>query len=193
MSELWNKIAKANEEIELFSITRKQKKKDGTYEWVDNKYAQVKERVIAFRKVYPNGQIDTHMERTDNYIIFIARVYDNEGKFLAQGTTRELANTPFALENAETSAVGRALGFAGFGIKTGIASAEEIQNIESPSKIFENLEEEKENLDLRNKLLEQFNSLEIKGQVAILNFMKVKDVSQIKTSTLKDVLKTFDV
>lgn len=46
------------------------------------------------------------------------------------------ANTAKAIEKqspyevAETSAIGRALGFAGFGIDSGIASAEEIKKVE---------------------------------------------------------------
>ena len=36
-----------------------------------------------------------------------------------------------ALEVAETSAVGRALGFAGIGIDTGIASADEIRKVKT--------------------------------------------------------------
>ena len=36
-----------------------------------------------------------------------------------------------ALEVAETSAVGRALGFAGIGIDTGIASADEMRKVKT--------------------------------------------------------------
>ena len=52
---------------------------------------------------------------------------------IGSGTAYESENSTFInktsyIENCETSAVGRALGFAGFGIDGSIASAEEIQN-----------------------------------------------------------------
>lgn len=42
-----------------------------------------------------------------------------------------------ALEVAETSAVGRALGFANIGIVDGIASADEMRKVKTPSKVAE--------------------------------------------------------
>lgn len=52
---------------------------------------------------------------------------------LGTGTAYEKEGSTFInktsyIENCETSAVGRALGMAGFGIDTSIASAEEVQN-----------------------------------------------------------------
>ena len=41
------------------------------------------------------------------------------------------------IENCETSAVGRALGFAGFGVDTAIASAEDIERNKERTKQFE--------------------------------------------------------
>lgn len=189
VTNFWEKIAKANSEIDLFEVERNEKQKDGTYKKKIVKYAEVKERVIAFRKVYPLGRIDTRMEQTDNYIKFTANVLV-DGMLLATGTARELSNKPFALENCETSAIGRALGFAGFGIKTGIASAEDMQQIDSPSGMFENINED---IDKRKQVEEKFNSLEPKTKAGILNFMKVKDIKDIQTNTLEDLIKNFNV
>ena len=57
----------------------------------------------------------------------------SNGNVLATGHASEKDGSSFinktsALENAETSAVGRALGILGIGIDTSIASAEEVGN-----------------------------------------------------------------
>lgn len=120
MSITFEQIAKANESIK----TTKIKNKD---------YAEVPQRVKAFRMVYPNGLIDTALlEDTGDRCSFRATVADEDGKILATGTAFEerkgMINGTSYIENCETSAVGRALGFAGFGIDVSIASAEEVSN-----------------------------------------------------------------
>lgn len=104
-------------------------------------YAEVNERVIAFRKIYPDGFIITDIVRCgDNFdnggiITFTAKVgfYREDGsmQILGTGTALEkewasIINKTSYVENCETSAVGRALGMAGFGIGASIASAEEV-------------------------------------------------------------------
>jgi hypothetical protein len=97
-------------------------------------YAEVNQRIKAFRMVYPQGTIVTDMLSNENGIcIFKARVSDNEGHILGTGTAYEKEDSTFInktsyIENCETSAVGRALGMAGFGIDVSVASAEEIAN-----------------------------------------------------------------
>lgn len=117
-------IQKANDAIKTTNI----KGKD---------YAEVNQRIKAFRMVYPQGVIDTEMLSNENGVcIFKARVgYPEDGQFctLGTGTAYEKENSTFInktsyIENCETSAVGRALGMAGFGIDTSVASAEEVQN-----------------------------------------------------------------
>lgn len=122
-------IQKANETI----ITTDIKGKD---------YAEVNQRIKAFRMVYPTGRIETKLISNENGVcIFRAEVSgicpDCEGRpimtVLATGTAYEKENSSFInktsyIENCETSAVGRALGMAGFGIDTSIASADEVRN-----------------------------------------------------------------
>lgn len=97
-------------------------------------YAEVNQRIKAFRMLYPNGTILTEMVSNQNGVcIFKASVYDGEDHILATGTAYEKEGSTFInktsyIENCETSAVGRALGMCGFGIDTSIASAEEVQN-----------------------------------------------------------------
>ena len=117
-------IKKANETINTTNIKGKE-------------YAEVNQRIKAFRMVYPTGTINTEMISNENGIcIFQATVGYNEGEdfiILGSGHAYEKENSTFInktsyIENCETSAVGRALGMAGFGIDTSVASAEEVAN-----------------------------------------------------------------
>lgn len=101
-------------------------------------YAEVNQRIKAFRMVYPTGSILTEMVSNENGVcVFKATVgYNDEngnGKILGTGTAYEKENSTFInktsyIENCETSAVGRALGMCGFGIDVSVASYEEVQN-----------------------------------------------------------------
>ena len=98
------------------------------------KYISVNERVKAFRMLYPEGQIITELVKyEDAQVIMRALISDGVGKTLATGYAKEIEgstniNRTSAIENCETSAVGRALGFLGIGIDTSIASYEEVTN-----------------------------------------------------------------
>lgn len=104
-------------------------------------YAEVNQRIKAFRMLYPEGTIETEMLSNENGVcVFKASVYAFKGKdmeekeqLLGTGTAYEKENSTFInktsyIENCETSAVGRALAMCGIGIDTSIASAEEVQN-----------------------------------------------------------------
>lgn len=100
-------------------------------------YAEVAQRVQAFRKLIPGGYITTNIISNDNGIVYMkaeAGYYENGQRvMLATGYAFErqdasnLNKTSF-IENCETSAVGRALGFIGLGSEKSIASAEEVDN-----------------------------------------------------------------
>ena len=121
-------ILKANESIKVTTLKNEKTGK------VIGDYAEVNQRVKAFRMLYPGGCIETEMVSNENGVcIFRAKVYNEEGKLLATGTAYEKENSTFInktsyIENCETSAIGRALGMAGLGIDTSIASAEEVMN-----------------------------------------------------------------
>lgn len=97
-------------------------------------YAEVNQRIKAFRMVYPQGTITTQMiSNQDGICIFKAAVIDDHNNILGTGHAYEKEDSSFInqtsyIENCETSAVGRALGMAGFGIDVSVASAEEVQN-----------------------------------------------------------------
>lgn len=101
-------------------------------------YAEVPQRVKAFRILYPQGFIITEMLSNENGVCVIkatAGYYAEDGSPLTLGTgmayekegSSNINRTSY-IENCETSAVGRALGFLGLGSETSIASYEEVQN-----------------------------------------------------------------
>lgn len=125
MAITYEDIQKANETIRTTDIKGKE-------------YAEVNQRIKAFRMVYPEGSIKTRMLSNENGVcIFEAVVssFDEQGvdNILGIGHAYEKEGSTFInktsyIENCETSAVGRALGMAGFGIDTSVASAEEVEN-----------------------------------------------------------------
>lgn len=120
-------IQRANETIKTTDIKGKE-------------YAEVNQRIKAFRMIYPQGFIETEMLSNENgtcifkAIVGIKSISEGiKDLILGTGTAYEKEGSSFInktsyIENCETSAVGRALGMAGFGIDTSVASAEEVQN-----------------------------------------------------------------
>lgn len=104
----------------------------GTVDIKGKEYVQVNQRVIAFRKLFPEGSIVTDLiEFGGGVCVVKATIYD-DGKVISTGLAYEKEGSTFInktsyVENCETSAVGRALGLLGIGIDTSIASADEMQ------------------------------------------------------------------
>ena len=101
-----------------------------------NEYYTVAERIKEFHAKYPNGSISTEIiEDKDTKIIKCTAIVTPDVANLSRlfmGHAEELRgstmiNKTSALENCETSAVGRALGFLGIGSDTSIASADEVK------------------------------------------------------------------
>jgi hypothetical protein len=96
-------------------------------------YQTVALRVQKFRETHPTWSITTHIEeRTDDYVVMSAEIRNEDERLIATGHAEEYRkssqiNGTSALENCETSAIGRALAVAGFG-GTEFASANEVQN-----------------------------------------------------------------
>lgn len=116
----YEEIKKANESIVTTQIK-------------DKNYAEVSQRIKAFRMVYPEGTIKTEMIFHEGGICIFRAEVSNNGALLGTGTAQENEKSSFInktsyIENCETSAVGRALGMCGFGIDTSVASAEEVKN-----------------------------------------------------------------
>lgn len=172
-------IEKANKSLKS---TQLKNKNGGTI----GNYVEVNQRIKAFRQVYPMGSITTEILSLENGVVMMkATVLDDVGKTLATGLAYEKESSSFInktsfIENCETSAIGRALGFCGFGIDSSVASAEEVENAmlnqgnqerkASPKQValLEKIYQG-ENLD---KLL-KYNNLE-----------KLEDISMTKASEL---------
>ena len=116
----YEELTMVNDELKTVPIGRKP-------------YVQVNDRVQGFRKLFPMGCIRTEMVVyiPDDYCVFKAEVYEEE-TLLSTGYAQETVsknqniNRTSMLENCETSAVGRALGFLGIGSVDSIASADEM-------------------------------------------------------------------
>ena len=129
----FEQIQKANEAVKpiLYKNTNA-----STGEITEREYVQVNQRIKAFRMVYPQGLISTEILKLDvdkGYVIVKAHIFNEENAEIANAISQEFQMSSYInktsyIENAETSAIGRALGFAGFGIDTSIASYEEIVN-----------------------------------------------------------------
>ena len=120
----WQSLVNANAAIRTTNIKGKE-------------YAEVNQRVKAFRTLYPEGFITTEILCREGGLCIIKATVghyaDGKSVILATGTAYEKEgssqiNRTSYIENCETSAVGRALGMAGFGIDTSIASADEMNN-----------------------------------------------------------------
>ena len=100
-------------------------------------YETVEERLVKFWKDYPDGQIHTKLlEHNAGRFIVEASIYRTEAD--ARAWTNGLAeetiqgrgvNATSALENCETSAIGRALANAGYATKNKRASRQEMAKV----------------------------------------------------------------
>jgi len=183
-------IQKANETIKPISIERVNKE---TGKKVIKKYAEVNQRIRAFRTVYPTGTIETELIKDENNVcLFRANIYDND-KLLATATAKEEKTASFInkanyIENCETSAIGRALGMCGFGIDTSVASAEEIQNsIQKEEKI-----EQEYNLPMTEEQIFIIANLEEKYKEQLRKFYNkdILDLTKVEAETSINSLKT---
>ena len=114
-------------------------------------YETVEERLIKYWKDHPDGQIHTKLlESTANRFIVEASIYRTEADLrpwttgLAEETVQGRGvNATSALENCETSAIGRALANAGYATKGKRASREEMSKVADAAKVKANIEEVK--------------------------------------------------
>lgn len=176
-------IQKANETIKTTNI----KGKD---------YAEVNQRIKAFRMVYPTGTIETELISNENGVCIFQATVSIGDRVLGTGTAYEKEGSSFInktsyIENCETSAVGRALGMAGFGIDTSIASFEEVANAITQQdndklidkKMIDSLNMAIKNNNIENNvvdlILSQYgykntNEIKIKDYMSIINDFKTK-------------------
>ena len=114
-------------------------------------YETVEERLVKFWKEHEDGQIHTQLlEQSANRFIVLASIYRTEADArpwttgLAEETVQGRGvNATSALENCETSAIGRALANAGYATKGKRASREEMTKVQAGAKVKASIEEVK--------------------------------------------------
>jgi len=115
--------------------------KDKAIDIKGKKYVLVSDRVLYFNEHYPNWSIQTTRESVGDMEVVKAFVVPDMEQPNRMFTWYSQAkrgdgfiNKTSALENAETSAVGRALAFMWIGVIDSIASADEVNKAEAASK-----------------------------------------------------------
>ena len=127
----YKQIEDVNKDMQTLTITHFDKKLNRD---VSKEYVPVNERILAFRKLCPNGRIVTEIvSHQDGMIVMRAAIFDGDGIPLSTGTAYEkeassYINKTSYVENCETSAVGRAIGMLGVGIETSIDTYEGVTN-----------------------------------------------------------------
>jgi hypothetical protein len=114
-------------------------------------YETVEERLTKYWKDHPDGQIHTQLlEQTASRFIVLASIFRTEADArpwttgLAEETVQGRGvNATSALENCETSAIGRALANAGYATKGKRASREEMSKVKAKVEVQSIVQETK--------------------------------------------------
>ena len=176
-------------------------------------YILVKDRVLAFNEYYPNGCIITERLSEWDMEIFKATVTPDvdkpERKFTwysqakrAEDKGKMDINITAAMENAETSAVWRALAMMGIWVIDSIASADEMKKAEGSNPTKENSKantwtvEEKpwfnqENLDKFIAIAKQYKNADEALQ-EIKAFYRISRANEEKVRKLYEDLKSIN-
>ena len=183
----FEELQKANLEIKTTDIEGKD-------------YAEVNQRIKAFRMLHPNGCISTDIVSLENGVCIIkAVVSDENGKLLGTGTAYEKEGSTFInktsyIENCETSAVGRALGMLGIGVDTSVASYEEVSNAiaqqeqqkQKPEEIPEDISKMKI-ADIKVKSLASRCDTEGVKEETILKLYKVNSLADLTELQFRNI------
>lgn len=173
----------------------------------DKEYAEVSQRIKAFRMCYPEGSIRTYIISNENGVCVIrAEVMTDQGRVLGTGTAFEEQSANYInkvsyIENCETSAVGRALGMAGFGVDVAVASAEEVMNANQTTKTAkkpkkdEPSQEEVENMKITDAMVEALSMRINTDHIdcdKLLAMYKVKTVPELTMKKLRNINEHWD-
>ena len=174
-----------------------------TIDFKGKPYAEVNQRIKAFRMVFPNGGIVPEIIFLEDGIVTMkATITDDVGTVLAVGHAQEkelssYINKTSFIENCETSAIGRALGMCGFGIDTSVASLEEVTNadakeIKEQSELNLKLIGETEEKRIINIALKKWGDEAQANIKPILEQYKVKKVKELKMCDFFSVIEAIE-
>ena len=112
----------------------------------NKEYQTVAERLVKMRELIPDAQVVTELISADGDIVVMKASLMTGGEVISTGYAEEIRgssniNKTSALENCETSAVGRALALTGHSelLGTSIASADEVAQAISQQDLTEAL------------------------------------------------------
>ena len=121
-------------------------------------YIEVKDRVVKFWVDHPNGSIITELLHVDDHVVrFKAAVYAERSdvpnaplgfghaeeyriskeQIKENPKLRDMPNVSSAVENCETSAVGRALALAGYEVSKSVASRQEMEKVQRQQEVLQ--------------------------------------------------------
>lgn len=158
-------------------------------------YITVNERISKFYETYPNGRIITELLKwEDGIIIMKAYAFRDESNVVgATGHAYEKEGSTYinktsALENAETSVVGRCLANLGLEIKRSVASKEEVENAIDQQEILK--KEKNEPIPDQVKIKYQLAKGDLEKLEEWTDSMKAKGFtfSQIEQFLIKKIL-----
>lgn len=104
-------------------------------------YVEVKDRIAAFIAEYPQGSLQSEITHLSDTLVVVKawayRTPDDARPGMGHSSLAIPGKTNFTrdaeIENAETSAWGRAIAALGFEVKKSIATTNEIQNKQQPA------------------------------------------------------------
>lgn len=141
-----------------------QKQNNGKVNIHGREYETVALRVQKFKSAYPNHALTTEvLTRDEDCVVMKASIYNPDGRLIATGHAEEYRksstiNKTSALENAETSAIGRALAAFGLG-GTEFATADEVANAIGQQRAAEVVQQPVAFLNLPTKMQDLCNQL----------------------------------
>jgi hypothetical protein len=164
-------------------------------------YVEVNVRIEKFYEKYPNGRILTELVSwKDEVVVMKATVYRDQSDQHPSSTGHayekegsSFINKTSALENCETSAVGRALAILGFEIKKSVASKEEVENAKLNQNTA-NVASEK-TLFLVNKLIKEVAQVMNITEAAAVGTLKqrMKSAKDINQYTQTEASKAIEI
>lgn len=156
-------------------------------------YAEVPQKVSAFRKLFPMGSITTDILYMENGMVVMKAVASVDGVVLGEGIAYEKEGSSFInrtsyFENCQTSAVGRALSFIGLmGGSESIASLEEVMNAKKQQK---KMDEDELKAELKRLLMDTNSDVTKFLEWCSKSFQReIKAVDEMFEPELKEAIK----